>query len=502
MLALAFSGLVAITFGLASFYATDHFGLYASANIAGGSVALAIGAVLGARRARGAGGPHARAVIARGLTRILFCLLLAVTIERVAAWSGVALDFTQERSFEFEPATIEACRALPGLRATLFYDPLDPRVRRTRLLLATLARHCDVETAERVIDDALLDAERFEVTSSNTVVLESGKRFETVGRPSEGTLYEGLYRLRSLDSGVLTVLRGDGAGDLQSYRETGYSGLANALETEGYRLLSIVSPALTAVPDETTALLVNAPQRQLPAVALGAIRSYLASGGRMVALLEPGLTSGIESVLAEYGIEALDGVVVDPMFATPERSALGPSVISNSYETHLVTRGLNRNRMTFFPSTRAFRLRKPQVSDRLVRLVLASHLSWVAESPGALAEGASADAKETRRQYHTIVAAGRYERKGRRIRIVAFGSSRFASNRHLRTLFNLDLIVNAVHWVAEREPEIAIRPKIRSTVQFPLPIESSLATLYGVGLLVPEILLIGGGVVWLRRRHS
>jgi len=499
MLALAQSGLVAIVFGLFSFYATDHFGLFAGINLAGGGLALAIAGVLGVRRSRGAGGPHARALLARGVLRIFIGVLVAIAVERVATFSGVEFDFTEEGSFEFAPATLDACNAIPDLRATLFHDPLDPRVRRTRVLLATLARHCDFEMAEVVIDDEILEVDQFEVASSNTVVLESGNRFETVGRPSEGTIYEGLYLLRSLESGVLTVLRGDGEGDLESDRETGYSGLAHALGTEGYELLSVVSPSLTSVPEGTTALLVLSPQRRLPDAALDSIRTYLAGGGRMVALLEPGVTSGIESVLAEYGISSPNGVVIDPMFGTPERDAQGLNVISNSYDAHPVTRGLNRNRMTFFPSTRAFDLHKSQASDKLVRIVLASHESWVSEDPAVIAGRAPAHAIGAQRRYHPIVAAGDYEREGEQIRIVAFGSSQFASNRHLRTLFNLDVILNAVHWVAAREPEITIRPKIRSTIQFPLPIASTLGTLYGVGLLVPEILLIAGGIVWLRR---
>jgi hypothetical protein len=47
-----------------------------------------------------------------------------------------------------------------------------------------------------------------------------------------------------------------------------------------------------------------------------------------------------------------------------------------------------------------------------------------------------------------------------------------------------------------------LRPKIRSTVQFPMPVENTLRALYGVGLLVPELLLIAGAVVWLRSRSA
>ena len=45
-----------------------------------------------------------------------------------------------------------------------------------------------------------------------------------------------------------------------------------------------------------------------------------------------------------------------------------------------------------------------------------------------------------------------------------------------------------------------MRPKIRPLIQFPLPIRNTLLTLYGVGMLVPEVLLIVGGWVWLSRR--
>jgi len=60
-----------------------------------------------------------------------------------------------------------------------------------------------------------------------------------------------------------------------------------------------------------------------------------------------------------------------------------------------------------------------------------------------------------------------------------------------------------VHWAAENEGEITQRPKNRPTpVQFPVPLTNTLRTLYGVGLLVPELLLIAGGIIWLRGRRA
>jgi hypothetical protein len=59
-----------------------------------------------------------------------------------------------------------------------------------------------------------------------------------------------------------------------------------------------------------------------------------------------------------------------------------------------------------------------------------------------------------------------------------------------------------VHWATDREPAITLRPKIRRTVQFPVPLANSVRAFYGVGLLIPELLLIAGGIVWLRRRSA
>lgn len=89
-------------------------------------------------------------------------------------------------------------------------------------------------------------------------------------------------------------------------------------------------------------------------------------------------------------------------------------------------------------------------------------------------------------------------------RIVAFGDASLAANRYLRALYNLDLVLNAVHWAVDRDSAITIRPKSggRELIQFPVPLETSLQALYGVGLLVPELLLIAGGLVWLRQRSA
>jgi ABC-type uncharacterized transport system involved in gliding motility auxiliary subunit len=103
-----------------------------------------------------------------------------------------------------------------------------------------------------------------------------------------------------------------------------------------------------------------------------------------------------------------------------------------------------------------------------------------------------------------LVAVGSYERSPRETRVVAFGDADVASNQYLRTLYNLDLVLNAVLWASEREPDITIRPKavVSGRLQLPLPLQNTFTMFQGVGLLLPELLLIAGVLAWARARSA
>jgi len=499
---LAWIGCVAILFGLLSFYATDHLGVFGAVNLAGGGLALVLALAIAARLMRRVAGPHARGVIARGLLGIAVALGLGVACERAAHWSELRTDWTFERRYELSPALAELLHEVPGLRILHFYDPADPRVRRTKLLIDELVRASGAQSVAYDVQSVPDEAERYGVNSSNTIVLQLGDDYEVVERPLEGAIYEAVYRLRKVKSGVIGLLRGEGEGDPERETAQGFGGLAAALATEGYELRSLVTLSLREVPAEIDAILAISPQRQIGERAEDALRRFLARGGALIALLEPGVDSGLETLLGEWGISAPDELVIDPAAGEglghePE----GVCPLAYNYETHAITRGLDRNRMTFFCGVRPFDLRKPEVDDELTAVVLSSPRAWRTSDRSRLTRPAP-EPEGVERGYQAIAASGRYRRDGVETRIFAVGDSDFASNRYLRSLYNLDLIMNGVHWALARDPQIALRPKIRDTVQFPLPVQNSLELLYGVGLLVPELLLLAGGTLWLRQRAA
>jgi hypothetical protein len=506
MRGLALSGLIAIAFGMGSYYATDQLGLFSYANLILGGLALALAAARGLARFRGAGAPAFRGVLARGALGILAAALLGTALERAADRSGIQFDWSFERKFALSEAVLTALADLPcDLTAILYYDDFDPRSRSTRLLLRTMERTGHLRFEERRLDDHPDDEDRYAIGSSNTVVFHCGEEFETVERPTEGAIYEALYHFRSFDRKILYLSRGAGEGNLERTDEIGFSGLAQALLTEGYRLRQLVTASVSEIPKDADAVTLIAPARPLRRQAIDAIDRYLEGGGRLVAFIEPGTQSGVETLLAKWGIRSANAVLIDPASGPVDGDAPGVNPIAYHYtSSHPAARGLDSTRMTFFRGARSFELRKPQPGDKLVGVVFASPRSWLHPDLGVLSSKVEPERPPgATEDYHPIAVAASYPREGGDARIVAFGDSDFASNRHLRTLYNLDLVLNSIHWALEREPDITLRPKTSvGTMQFPLPVANTLHMFQGLGMLLPELLLISAAVLWLRRRSA
>jgi ABC-type uncharacterized transport system involved in gliding motility auxiliary subunit len=266
-----------------------------------------------------------------------------------------------------------------------------------------------------------------------------------------------------------------------------------------------VSASVREIPEEASAVILLAPARPLRKEAIQALDRYLEAGGRMVVFLEPGRESGIEELLAKWGMRSPDAVLVDPASGPVDGDAPGVNPIAFNYtSSHPAARGLDPSRMTFFRGARSFELRKPQPGDKLTGVVFASPRSWLSPDVSLLGRKQEPERpSDALEQYHPLAVAGAYPREAGEARIVAFGDSDFASNRHLRTLYNLDLVLNSIHWAVEREPDITLRPKTSiGSMQFPLPLANTLRMFQGLGLLLPELLMITAAIIWLRRRTA
>ncbi|MCU0671124.1 MAG: hypothetical protein MUF70_17540, partial [Myxococcota bacterium] len=248
---LALLGLIALLFSAGAYYATTSFGIFGWANALAGIGLLGAAALAWIRRAPGLGSPIARRVLLPRIAWVLFAFAAAVALERLAVRADLRADLTADARYSISPATRAAIDALPGpLVATLYVDAEDNRARSSRLLLQTLAAGDDrIEMRERILDEVPQDVDRYGLSSSNTVVLSTGERWEVVTRPTEGAIYEGLRRLSGDVGLTVYVARGEGEGDVQRGDDAGFSGLAAALVTEGFVVRDFVTAAASGFPD-------------------------------------------------------------------------------------------------------------------------------------------------------------------------------------------------------------------------------------------------------------
>ncbi|MEN8182772.1 MAG: DUF4350 domain-containing protein [Myxococcota bacterium] len=509
---LALLGTIALAFGLGAYYATGRLGAFGGINLVLGVVALGVSVALALRGARRLSTPDARRVLAPPVLALLASVGGAVILERAVDALDLQLDWTFEGRYELADATralltdMEEQADAPGPdaspRATLFCDEFDPRCRSTWLLLRTMSTAGSLEIVRLDLDQAVEEADRFGISSSNTVVLELDGRFQTVERPSEGSLFEALQVLLVEPDRVIYVARGEGEGDFQRTDEIGYSGLAAQLEAEGFRVRDLILAHVSEIPADAAALLIVSPERGIREPAQEALNRYLEGGGRLVALLDPGRPSGLDEILEAWGFDLPDRLVVDPASGPVEGDPPGVNPIVHVYEQHPVVHRLGPTRMIFLLRARpVLPGRKPAENDRIRTLAYTSPRAWLADPEGSLdGSGAPARPADAREGYLPVVAAGEYPRGEREARIVVIGDSDFASNRYARALYNLDLALNAVHWATQQDARIVLRPKGFPPDQFPLTPQDTLRMFYGVGLLLPELLLAGAGLAWLRRR--
>ena len=173
---LALVGLVALVFGLGSYYATGQLDALRAAEPGGRRRSRwRRAAVLALRRLRFAAGSHSRRLLLRGLLGVAAALALAVALERAAAWSGLratppssaASSWPRRRARRWPSCRASCGDALSTTASTR--APGTPgscsRAWRSRAA-CRCASGCSTTAPEEL--------ERFEVAASNTVVLELG----------------------------------------------------------------------------------------------------------------------------------------------------------------------------------------------------------------------------------------------------------------------------------------------------------------------------------------
>ena len=514
------AGLVMILAGVASYYATRSLhGLsaFSGVNLALGVTLVLLGAAAQVRAFRGFSGAASRRVALRSLAILAAGFLAVIALDVWAERWTARLDLTVDRLYTLSDQTRGLCAELGArsgapIELVFFEDAL--LAKDVRLLVDAYAASCPqvlVRDASRHEPPA--GARELYTTTATTVIACRGDVCDPVGYPSERNITSALVRLASERVPRVYFLIGHGEVDLANQGDGGYSGLAALLRDQGFDVRALVGPASAELPTEADVLIAAAPERDLLPEEIALLDAHLEGGGRLLALAEPGLRSNLYSeLLQRWGFDLEDGVVVDdassPLLEQPSPLNL---LVHLFAPYNPVTRTLSRRTMVLMPTTRPVALaRKPGPDDRLERVAFASERAFVVRDTALALSGHGlirpANTPETE---PPVAATGSYPRgevvagteaTTREARIVVIGDRDFASNRLLDALYNRDLLLNAVRWLASDEARIALTDKAWTPNQDPLTLQQTVAYFYFLAFALPEALLLLGIYAWWRKQ--
>ena len=306
----------------------------------------------------------------------------------------------------------------------------------------------------------------------------------------EGAITSAIDYVTSDEYPQVYLLEGHGEGELPS-------AFASQIEKENMQVQSLSLLQVDAIPEDAACLLIYAPQSDLSAEEKEMLADYVAGGGRLLVCagaVEGGMLENLYSLLADHGVAAQDGLVIDPDRA---HYALSPyQLMPEMNSSPLTDPLLEENYYAIFPLSIGLTVETD--SDAVTELLTTSAQSYSKAAGYALE---TYDWEEGDAEGPFAVAVSIEEEGGGQI--VWFASDQFLADEYnaLSSGANLDLAVNALSSLVGESDAMAIRS--RSLQYNYLTIDSATASLLQVLMIgVFPLLFLGIGIyVVLRRRR-
>lgn len=380
-------------------------------------------------------------------------------------------------------------------------------------------------------DQAPQKVRELNITMDGEMVLRYRERVEKLRDISESGLTNALQRVARGGERRLVFLTGHGERSPTGGAGYDLSGWVRELESKGVQVDELNLGKSPQIPEDTTVLVIAAPQVDLLPGEVGIVRRYVRDGGNLLWLSDPDDAPGqdndqerrqppdlhgLDPLAGELGLRFQPGIVVDPnvsqvgmmMFGTDDpRMALVAR-----YPAHAVTRDFDLN--TLFPVAGGIETEGDGWQSSAILKTLSNTWSETGRIEGRVLfdEGEDVEGPLTlgvalERELSGATEdgapqeAGGTQRPGGVQRVVVVRDGDFLSNGFLGVAGNLQLGLNIANWLASDDEFIDI--PVRTAPDRSLQLSETDIGVIGVGFLglVPALLLGSGLWIWLRRRR-
>ena len=485
-----------------------------------------------------------------GLTVIVIAIVIVLNLVVGQLPESVRnIDVSSTKIYEISDTTTELLDSLEDdidMTVLAVQDETDDRITTFLSRYGALSDHINIEWVDPVLHPSALteyDA------SENTIVVSCEATGKSTTVSFDDILVPDMYSYYYYGSTSYTEFNGEGSltsavnyvtSDVQKmiYQTTGHgegtlsTTVTDLMDQNNYSLSELNLLMTTSIPEDCDLLLMYAPTTDLSDSETEMLKNYLAEGGKVMILLgDTNATdlTNLESILEEYGIQAADGYIADPQrcyqgnyyYIFPELSLSGDMADGIASEMVLLT---NTHGMTLTDPARdtitttgfmsssdgAYAVTETDQEQGSFTLgaVVEETISTdsgeeSADSSDESSEDA-ADGSEDSSEDTTDTSedtSSDTEEVTSRLTVISAGSlidSQITDS--FSQLENTTVFMNAVTANFDGVQNISIEPKSLqveyNTVQYAGLL--SLLVVFGI----PAVVLVGGFVIWFRRRKA
>jgi ABC-type uncharacterized transport system involved in gliding motility auxiliary subunit len=445
----------------------------------------------------------------------LVVLVIITLVEAISSRHSHRFDLTANKRYSLSPQSQQLLAGLPQpVKAVAFYQDTQAGRESAKDLLDQYAYYGKQFTYEFIDPDRNPGlAKHYGITSYGTIVLESGDKDDKVLVADEENLTNGLLKVMREGKKVVYFLEGHGEHSINNSERDGYAEAKRAIESQNYLVKSLNLLTEGKIPDDAAILIVAGPRKDLLDPEFAEITRFIERGGKVMFLVDPEGPPGLPKFLGDYGIQVVEGVVVDLVSRLFGGDFLMPVI--STYEQHPITK--NFEVASFFPVALSVKT-TDKMPEGVSAQVLAktSPNSWLKRDMEELKSELRSEGRPLLNEHLdekgpvpvavvatvTLRRDGSSDKEPKKARIVVVGDSDFASNNYLNLSGNRDLFLNTVSWLAEEENLIAIRPKESGSFFTPVTANQERLVFWLSMIVLPAVVVGSGVATYIWRRQS
>ena len=462
-------------------------------------------------------------VNAAALTIAFFVIVLVVNF--IMYTNPTRIDVTATRVFSLSQQTIQVLDELDTeVMANAFFVSADTdnSVRQQAEDLLNEFSRKTPNFQYRFLDPELNRAQaiKYNVVSYPSIVFEDTKTGKVQGviNFTEQDFVTGILVSTDKQQKIIRILTGHGESEVnknptaESLKDTGFDLAISGLQRDNYQVQVLNLKQSNTIPEDTAALIIPGPKDDLDQNEYQTIKNYVDSGGRVLALFDPGTPKLFNNILNPYGITMGNELISDAVsnvageMLTPMlQSANGQ--YAKSEQTGIAI--ADKISVSFYPESTSIDLTIPLEDTpphvKFTPLGLTTPASWLESNIDDLGYDEN---KMTGPfiLFGILEANGSIEQSPLEVsgnpttKIIIFGDSDFATNKYFHSSDNSDVFLNSVNWLADDYELVSIRPKLTSYRELVVNSSERNFIKWSSCVIPPTIMLIFAIIVWWRRR--